>query len=246
MKYMLVLLKLIYSRFAYIIGKAIDDAIVKLDEMDFGYQAELAKHGILKFIKLVVSEIKARPRIRLASKVIVILALIYLSATSVISYLEPKKAEVKIYGQQVLVAETNKVQLIEPEITEEVVARLSPFELVTPVENGYISQGYHAYHTAQDIATEFGTDIKPLGRGVVSFAGRVNNGKGNIVIIDHGDDLKSLYAHMGKINVAVGNMVNTHSSLGSVGLTGYTTGAHVHLEIYDNGRMVNPENVLPQ
>ena len=80
---------------------------------------------------------------------------------------------------------------------------------------------------------------------MIEFAGRVFDGKGNIVVIDHGDGLKSLYAHMGKIEVGVGNTVDTKTAIGTVGLTGHTTGPHVHLEIYDHDVAVNPASVLP-
>ena len=74
----------------------------------------------------------------------------------------------------------------------------------------------------------------------------VTGGKGNIVIVDHGDGLKSLYAHMGNIYVSVGNEVNPETPLGTVGMTGRTTGPHVHLEIYDKDVAVNPGSILPE
>ena len=90
-----------------------------------------------------------------------------------------------------------------------------------------------------------GSPIHPLGSGIVEFAGKLVDGKGNVVIVDHGDGLKSLYAHMGRIDVGVGNMVNSSMTIGTVGLTGHTTGPHVHLEIYDNSLMIDPASVLP-
>ncbi len=65
------------------------------------------------------------------------------------------------------------------------------------------------------------------------------------MIVDHGDGLKSLYAHMNRIDVGVGNMVNASMIIGTVGLTGRTTGPHVHIEIIDNGIQVDPASVLP-
>ena len=109
---------------------------------------------------------------------------------------------------------------------------------------GHISQGFRNYHRALDITSPLGTPIKPVGAGVVEFAGFTKDGKGNIVIVDHGDGLKTLYAHMGKIYVGVGNQVTTEDVLGTVGLTGRTTGPHVHFEVYDRGFAVNPQNLL--
>jgi murein DD-endopeptidase MepM/ murein hydrolase activator NlpD len=115
-----------------------------------------------------------------------------------------------------------------------------------PVSFGYVSQGYTRYHRAIDIATgSVGVPIKPLGSGQVEFAGRVKDGKGNVVIVNHGNGLKTLYAHMGKISVGTGDSVNEESVIGNVGMTGRTTGAHLHLEIYDNDKMVDPTGMLP-
>ena len=66
-----------------------------------------------------------------------------------------------------------------------------------------------------------------------------------MVVVDHGEGLKSLYAHMGQIQVGVGNEVNSDTVLGKVGLTGRTTGAHVHVELYDNNIAVDPAKILP-
>src|SRR3989338_6115600 len=77
--------------------------------------------------------------------------------------------------------------------------------------------------------------LSHLGRGQVEYTGYMVDGHGYTVVVDHGDGLKSLYAHMGKINVGTGNEVDSSTSVGSVGLTGRTTGAHLHLEINDNG-----------
>ncbi len=191
-------------------------------------------------------QIRSRPRIRFVLVLIAILGVAYLASSKVITMLSPKEAEIRIKSQPLLVAvSTEQPENTDLEIGQTVSSKRSPFEFQRPVE-GYISQGYNFYHRANDIATSLGTSIHPLGSGVVEFAGRVNDGKGNIVVINHGDGLKSLYAHMGKINVGAGNLVDAKSVIGTVGLTGLTTGAHVHLEIYDNDNLINPSSVLPQ
>src|SRR3990172_6140731 len=129
-------------------------------------------------------------------------------------------------------------------LASQAVAYLEPKKAEIKI-NGHLTQGYRAYHPAYDIATALGSPIRPLGAGRVEFAGSVTGGKGNIVIVDHGDGLKSLYAHMGNIHVGVGNEVNPETPLGTVGMTGRTTGPHVHLEIYDKGVAVNPSSILP-
>ncbi|MBU2052114.1 M23 family metallopeptidase, partial [Patescibacteria group bacterium] len=70
-------------------------------------------------------------------------------------------------------------------------------------------------------------------------------GWGNTVVIDHGNGLKSRYAHMKKIMVIEGDQISKDQSVGTVGLTGWTTGPHLHLEIFQNGRAIDPASVLP-
>ena len=205
-----------------------------------------AKEAILQGAGLIRTQIKIRPRARLFSKFIIILAVTLQFSSAIISYIKPREAEIKINGRAILVAENRQdnIPKAQIEIGYAVNSRRSPFEFQKPVD-GYLSQGYSGYHRAYDIATSLGTPIHPLGSGIVEFAGQVFDGKGNIVIVDHGDGLKSLYAHMSRIEVGVGNLVNTNTIIGAVGLTGRTTGPHVHLEIYDNGIAVDPASVLP-
>lgn len=194
----------------------------------------------------VAHQLSIRPRIRLSGKFILALAIAFVIAGNLASFLKKKEPEIKVNGVPILVADKAEAKKPdEAQISAAVVTRRSPFEFSRPVKSGYLSQGYRFYHPAYDIATDLGAEINPLGSGVVEFSGMVVDGKGNIVVVDHGDGLKSLYAHMGRINVRPGDMVNTSTNMGSVGLTGRTTGPHVHLEIYDGGALVNPGNVLP-
>ncbi|MEK9146919.1 MAG: M23 family metallopeptidase [Patescibacteria group bacterium] len=192
-------------------------------------------------------QLKIRPRLRLITKALPVLALIYLASSTAVAYLKPREAEIKINGQPVLVAQENLEAKTEGDegISQAISTKRSPFEFNKPVD-GYLSQGYRSYHRAHDIATAYGAAIHPVGSGVVEYAGFTSDGKGNMVVVDHGDSLKSLYAHMGKIQVGVGNLVSSKTIIGTVGLSGRTTGAHVHLEIHDKGVAVNPDNLLPQ
>ena len=207
-------------------------------------EVSLAIQFALKFLHL---QLKIRPRIRLFTKVLLVLTLAFFASHQAVAYLKPKEAEIKIGGQPILVADSKESTEPKTEagIDFAIASRRSPFEFKKPVEAGYLSQGYSSYHRAFDIATDFNSPIRPLGPGIVEFAGRLADGKGNVVIVDHGDGLKSLYAHMNRIDVGVGNMVNASMIIGTVGLTGRTTGPHVHLEIYDNGVQIDPAVVLP-
>lgn len=204
--------------------------------------------AILSLATFTSKQLHIRPRIKLSAKFLLASVMVLLIANYAVSYLKPREAEIKIKGQPILVASEPEQSNNEAEFEQgqAVVSRLSPFEFSKPVEHGYISQGYSFYHRANDIATSFGSPIHPLGSGIVEYAGFTGDGKGNIVVISHGDGLKSLYAHMDKIMVGAGNMVNTSTAIGTIGLTGHTTGPHVHIEIYDGGNMVDPASVLPQ
>jgi len=68
---------------------------------------------------------------------------------------------------------------------------------------------------------------------------------GLYVVIDHGNGFETLYAHLDPIAVVQGQQVAQGEVIGYVGLTGYSTGYHLHLEVRLNGQYVNPLNYLP-
>lgn len=195
------------------------------------------------FAKRVSLEVSIRPRAKFVAKATLALVLLLAISTEAVNYLKPKEQEFKISGQAIF-AQANSINYDVAEQTAHIQSKRSPFDFKYPV-GGQISQSYSSYHRAVDIATDFGSPIKSLGAGKVVFVGKTSDGKGNVVIVDHGDGLKSLYAHMDKMYVAVGNDVSPEVALGTVGLTGRTTGPHVHLEIYDTDVLVNPVKVLP-
>lgn len=205
-----------------------------------------AKFGIRKAIKFTHKHIMIRPRLRLASKAILvgILALMPLSYAS--QTVAQNRDKVVVNGHKILVAEATLNNTDEVNDLDQVIeAKKSPFEFHMPVD-GYVSQGYSFYHRGVDIASDFGKPIHTLGAGKVVFAGFMPDGHGNTVIVEHENGLVSLYAHMAKIYVGVGNEIDTQSPVGTVGLTGRTTGPHVHVEIIDNSIYVDPAGLLPK
>ena len=109
--------------------------------------------------------------------------------------------------------------------------------------HGIISQFASWYHEALDLAAPYGTPIVAAKSGVVTEAntGGWNYGYGNDVVIDDGGGYSSLYGHMEAVNVSVGQQVVGGSTvIGWIGMTGRTTGPHVHFEVRQNGVTVNP------
>jgi murein DD-endopeptidase MepM/ murein hydrolase activator NlpD len=109
--------------------------------------------------------------------------------------------------------------------------------------HGIISQFASWYHEALDIAAPYGTPIVAAKSGVVTEAnaGGWNYGYGDDVVIDNGGGYSSLYGHMEAVNVSPGQQVVGGSTvIGWIGLTGRTTGPHVHFEVRQNGTTVNP------
>jgi murein DD-endopeptidase MepM/ murein hydrolase activator NlpD len=109
-----------------------------------------------------------------------------------------------------------------------------------------VNQGFSIFHPGVDLGAPVGTPIKPVKAGTVIEANYVTDGYGNTILIDHGNGLTSRYAHLSKIEVKVGDEVTTETEIGMVGLTGHTTGPHLHLEIRQNGVPLNPLTVLSQ
>jgi len=103
-----------------------------------------------------------------------------------------------------------------------------------------VSQRFSAWHLGLDITADPGASVYPIADGKVVMIGNYSWGYGRHIMVDHGDGLTSLYAHLGRINVGEGGDVNTNVSLGEVGLTGRTTGYHLHLEVRVDGRAVSP------
>ncbi len=96
------------------------------------------------------------------------------------------------------------------------------------------------FHKGIDFAVPRGTTVRATAQGQVIFAGD-KGGYGKCVIIKHEAGLSTLYAHLSKINVKVGQKVQTSERIALSGNSGRSTGPHVHYEVHKNGRPVNPK-----
>jgi len=95
-------------------------------------------------------------------------------------------------------------------------------------------------HTGIDFTSPKGTAIQATGAGKVYKVLRKKTGYGTHVIIDHGYGYKTLYGHMDKVEVKVGQKVKRGQTIGTVGSTGTSTAPHLHYEVLVKGKKVNP------
>jgi murein DD-endopeptidase MepM/ murein hydrolase activator NlpD len=104
------------------------------------------------------------------------------------------------------------------------------------------SQGTE-FHSGIDIRSQHGTAVRAPAAGTVTVAGTYQE-YGIAVILDHGQDIKSLYGHLSRMNVKPGDRVERGTVVGWSGNTGRSTGAHLHYEILVKGQAVNPRAYL--
>jgi len=102
---------------------------------------------------------------------------------------------------------------------------------------------YREFHPGIDIAAPLGTPVVATGDGRIVFTGWRTD-LGNTIIIDHGYDLRTLYGHVAKVAVDVGDRVKKGQVIAYVGSTGRSTGPHVHYEIHLRDTQVNPAPYL--
>ena len=103
--------------------------------------------------------------------------------------------------------------------------------------------GYYSMHYGVDLAAGAGTPIYAVKSGTVTTA-TYSSVNGYYVSISHNDGFGSLYAHMTNYVVSVGDYVNQGDIIGYVGSTGWSTGAHLHFEVFYGGANVNPMDYI--
>jgi len=106
-----------------------------------------------------------------------------------------------------------------------------------------VRRGRVEFHPGIDFKGSRGDAVKSTADGIVIVAGWFQ-GYGKCVRIRHKNNLETLYGHLSRVNVKVGQMVNTGQVLGQVGSTGHSTGNHLHYEVRKNGKPINPRNFL--
>ncbi|MBA2667355.1 MAG: M23 family metallopeptidase [Trueperaceae bacterium] len=122
-----------------------------------------------------------------------------------------------------------------------------------PVAKGYITSGFggradpfgggRQHHNGIDFHARTGDPVLAVADGVVSYSG-VRSGYGNVVEVDHGNGYVTRYAHNSRNVVKVGDLVRIGQQIARAGSTGRSTAPHVHFEVWENGRVVNPRKFL--
>lgn len=113
-----------------------------------------------------------------------------------------------------------------------------------PTVGTRINQRFRYGHRGVDIGSKLGTAVYAANDGVVVKVSYQKTGYGHHVIINHGNGTQTLYAHNSEIYVKVGDRVTRGQTIAKVGLTGRTTGPHLHFEVRAGGSQVNPLNYL--
>ncbi len=114
-----------------------------------------------------------------------------------------------------------------------------------PMNYDYESRGFSWFHAGADLVAKTGTSVYPVMTGTVKAINYDYFGYGVHVIVEHFDGYESLYGHLSKITVKPGQKVDLNTELGKSGSTGFSTGPHLHLEIRQNGQLVNPADIVP-
>lgn len=116
---------------------------------------------------------------------------------------------------------------------------------IWPADNHSLSgNDYWSGHLGIDIAAAEGAAIYASDSGMVVYAGAIGGGYGNMVMIDHGNGFRTLYAHLSQVNVSCGQSVYQGAVIGLAGSTGNSTGAHLHFEVRYSSSYINPWSVL--
>jgi len=145
---------------------------------------------------------------------------------------------------------TNTVQILNPAngsvVTQIQGGMIWPIHGIITLEFGASDLPYQPAHTGIDIAAPVDTPVADFMDGTVIYAGEIFWGFGKHIIIDHGNNIQSLYAHLDKIYVYPGEKVRMGDILGAEGQTGWATGPHLHFQINVDGIPVNPRTFLNQ
>jgi murein DD-endopeptidase MepM/ murein hydrolase activator NlpD len=123
----------------------------------------------------------------------------------------------------------------------------SPLAMLTPAQ-GVLGDRFgprgDRFHSGVDFEAPAGTSVHAARSGRVAFAGWSSGGYGRLIVLDHGSGVTSWYAHLSRLDVAVGQQVAAGSLIGRVGATGRATGPHLHFEVRLRDAAIDPLTAL--
>jgi murein DD-endopeptidase MepM/ murein hydrolase activator NlpD len=157
------------------------------------------------------------------------------------------RAEARLQEAELSIAEASLPEDLFAE-SSPLANRLGTLPSLWPVE-GVISRGFHVegrssqIHHGIDIAAPHGTAVRASGAGTVAFAGR-DSVFGQLVVIDHGKGVHSLYGHNASLDVGQGDRVKRGQQIALVGSTGESSAPHLHFEVRRGGNAINPRTYL--
>jgi len=152
-------------------------------------------------------------------------------------------SNLSVLANQPIKTDYNPVALSKP---DNIITTHTEATTQLPLEKFRLTQNFHLFHPAIDLAAPIGTPIKPIAAGSISITSQNNFGLGNYVVIKHGASFYSVYAHLNEIKVEINQEVTKDTIIGTVGNTGFSTGPHLHLEIIVDNQKINPLTVLPK
>lgn len=140
----------------------------------------------------------------------------------------------------------NRVQRVFSDSAGQNITMIMP--AAGPISSGYGIRVHPVFnverkHEGIDIDVEVGTPVKAVLEGAVKEVRR-DEYYGNVVVINHREDLQTVYAHLKDVLVEVGQQLEQGDIIGLVGSTGVSTGPHLHFEVWKGGRTVDPEGMF--
>jgi murein DD-endopeptidase MepM/ murein hydrolase activator NlpD len=121
--------------------------------------------------------------------------------------------------------------------------RLDRIRLLPPV-GGTVSSGFGnrsgGRHAGIDVLSPPGANVRAASAGLVEYTGNAKRGYGNVVILDHGEGITTLYGHLATIRVQSGETVPAGAVIGTIGRSGNATTHHLHFELRVDGEAVDP------
>ncbi len=149
-------------------------------------------------------------------------------------------------GQKLIISTQANASSPTPPPTEPDPSSPSPqSQFIWPSDSRRIVKYYQAGHGAIDIVLPTGSSVYAMAAGKVEFAGWNPYGYGNLIVVDHGDSWRTLYAHNSDFQVKTGDAVAQGDVIAQSGSTGNSTMPHIHLEMMLNYKAVNPCAYLP-